>query len=262
MGAMLTVSDELLMQWIGQYLWPFVRIGAFLMTMPLFSSRLISTRIRLLFGLLLTYTVAPYLPPAPAISFWSADALLLFVNQIVIGSAIGFALQVFFQVFQVAGQFIAMQNGLGFATMVDPVNGISVAAVGQIFLILTNLLFLTLGGHLIVIEIVISSFHLIPLEDMSHNLTLCERLVHMATWMYQVAVLLSLPSVIALLISNISFGLLSRVAPQLNIFSVGFPFNMIFGLLVLWLVLEGFLPLYEMIAEEALTMAQSLLVRY
>lgn len=258
---MLLLSDEQLMVWIGQYLWPFVRIGAWLMTMPLFSSRLVSGRIRLVFALLLTYAVAPFLPPGPAISFWSAEAFLLFANQLIIGSAIGFMLQIFFQIFQVAGQFIAMQNGLGFATMVDPINGISVAAIGQIFLILTNLLFLSMGGHLIVIEIVISSFHMIPIGDTSHNMALFERIVHLATWMYQVAVLVALPSVIALLISNISFGLMARVAPQLNIFSVGFPFNMIFGLVVLWLVLQGFLPLYETIAEEALVTAQSLLIK-
>jgi flagellar biosynthetic protein FliR len=255
------VSDEIIMQWIGQYLWPFVRIGAFLMTMPLLSSRLVSTPIRLVLGLWLTIAVAPYLPAPPAIHYWSTDALLLFVNQIVIGSAIGIGMQIFFQIFQVAGQFIAMQNGLGFATMVDPVNGINVAAVGQIFLILTNLLFLSLGGHLVVIEIVISSFHILPLTDMSHNMTLFQRIVGMASWMYQVSLLIALPSVISLLISNISFGLMARLAPQLNIFSVGFPFNMIFGLVVLWVVLQGFLPLYEKIAEEALMMAQSLLIK-
>lgn len=249
------------MQWIGQYLWPFVRIGAWLMMMPLFSSRLVPARIRLAFGLLLTYAVAPYLPAAPPVTFWSAEAFVLFANQIIIGSAIGFVIQIFFQIFQVAGQFIAMQNGLGFANMVDPINGITVAAIGQVFLILTNLLFLSMGGHLIVIEIVISSFHLLPLTDTSHNMSLFERIVQLATWMYQVAVLISLPSVIALLISNISFGLMARVAPQLNIFSVGFPFNMIFGLVVLWLVLHGFLPLYEIIAEEALITAQSLLIK-
>lgn len=249
------------MQWIGQYLWPFVRIGAWLMMMPLFSSRLVPARVRLVFGLLLTYAVAPYLPAAPPVNFWSAEAFVLFANQIIIGSAIGFVIQIFFQIFQVAGQFIAMQNGLGFANMVDPINGITVAAIGQVFLILTNLLFLSMGGHLIVIEIVISSFHLLPLTDTSHNMSIFQRILQLTTWMYQVAVLISLPCVIALLISNISFGLMARVAPQLNIFSVGFPFNMIFGLVVLWLVLQGFLPLYEVIAEEALITAQSLLVK-
>jgi len=154
-----------------------------------------------------------------------------------------------------------MQNGLGFATMVDPVNGINVAAVGQIFLVITNLLFLALGGHIIIIEILISSFYAVPLMDMSHNMTLLQRLVALGSWMFEVAVILSLASVVALLISNIAFGLLARVAPQLNIFSVGFPFNMIFGLVILWILIQGFLPLYEHIAEEALITAQSLLER-
>ncbi|MEJ2669505.1 MAG: flagellar biosynthetic protein FliR [Gammaproteobacteria bacterium] len=254
------ITDEMIMQWVGQYFWPLCRVSAFMLVMPILSARFIMARVRLGLALAITVAIVPYLPPAPAVPIWSAEALFLIVNQILIGAILGFFIQLFFQVFQISGQFVAMQNGLGFATLVDPVNGINVAAVGQIFLLMTNLLFLALGGHLIVLEILISSFQVLPLADSSHNTSLMMQVVHFASWMFRSALLVALPSVTALLITNVAFGVVARVSPQLNIFSVGFPFNMAFGLVVLWVMVIGFLPIYESIAEEALLVTQRVLL--
>jgi len=254
------LTDQMIMQWVGQFFWPFTRVGAFFTAMPLFGGRLIPVRARLILAILLTYTIVPYLPTPPQVGIWSFESVAIIANQVLIGAALGFFIQIFFQVFQIAGQFIAMQNGLGFATMIDPVNGISVAAVGQIFLLMSNLLFLALGGHLIVIEVMISSFHVMPIHESGHHIVIIDRMMHFASWMFRAAVLVALPSVTALLISNLAFGLMARVAPQMNIFSIGFPFNMMFGLVVLWMMVSQFLPIYESVAEEALSAAQALLI--
>ena len=230
----MTLTEAELMGWISQYLWPFFRIGAFLYAIPLIGARSVPMRVRLMLAGAVTVIVAPLLPPMPAFQLMSIEAVQVIAQQLLTGFAMGFLVQMAFQIFTIAGQFIAMQNGLGFANMVDPTNGVSVTAVSQLYVVMVNLIFLSLQGHLAMIRMVVDSFTLLPVGTTGISPDGFDLLVKSASWMLASGVLLALPAVIALLVVNIAFGVMSKMAPQLNIISVGFPMNMVFGVVIIW----------------------------
>ena len=238
--------------WIGRYLWPLFRVTAFLMAMPVIGTQLIPMRIRLGLGVLITLAIAPLLPEMPRIEGLSLAAYLLIGQQILIGVAMAFVLQLLFQVFVLAGQMMAMQMGLGFASMVDPVNGVNVAVLSQFYLMLVTLLFLAMNGHIVAIEVLVESFHTMPVALLSFDAVLLWQLVNWSVWMFAAAMLVALPAVTAILVVNFAFGIMNRAAPQLNVFSLGFPFTMVFGLLIVFISLAGFLPQFQGLTEQAI----------
>ncbi|MCJ8270700.1 MAG: flagellar biosynthetic protein FliR, partial [Psychrosphaera sp.] len=184
-------------------------------------------------------------------------SFILIVEQLLIGIVMGFISRLMLQTFVVGGQIIAMQSGLGFASLVDPANGNSVPAIGQFFLLMTTLLFLSIDGHLLMIRLLVESFHSVPIGSTSSVLAMGYEVVLWAKWVFAAALLMSLVSIASLLIVNLSFGVMTRAAPQINVFAVGFPLTMVSGLTLLWLTLAYFLPHFEM----QFTRATSLMCR-
>jgi flagellar biosynthetic protein FliR len=179
----------------------------------------------------------------------------LFVNvmlQLAAGIGLGFATMLFFQLFVIAGQFIGMQMGLGFAAMVDPGNGVQVTVLSQFFLMLVTLTFIAMNGHLVLLEVLVAGFKQFPLGTGLPLNELALEIVRMGGWMFMGGVLVALPAVISLLVVNLAFGVMSRSAPQLNVFSLGFPFSLLFGLLIVWVLLKGWLPQFDNLSREFL----------
>ena len=256
---MFELSADQIYQWIGQYFFPFCRIGAFLTMVPIISTQLVSTRIRLILALTITVLVAP---SAQVVSFGdlvSLQSAVIIFQQIFIGLVMGFILQLLFQVFVVGGQIVAMQNGLGFATLVDPVNGINVASISQLYLMTVNILFFALNGHLALLHLIGTSFDMMPVTDKGLAPENYRELVLLASWMFSGAILVALPSIISLLVVNIAFGVISRAAPQMNIIAVGFPFTMVLGLVIIWLTLGNILPQFERLSAEAYEYAREII---
>ena len=154
---------------------------------------------------------------------------------------------------------IAMQMGLGFASMTDPANGISVVMLGQFYLTLIMMIFVALNGHLIMIEIVVRSFEVLPVSLQAIDRDSFMKVALSGTWMFSAAMLMALPAVTALLVVNMAFGIMSRAAPQLNILAVGFPFTMVLGLFINWVNLGGFLDQYMRISVFVLDYIENLL---
>lgn len=246
------ISDTQINAWIAQYFWPFCRVGAFFLALPLIGTRSIPMNVRLLFAVGITVLVAPLTGKMPHVALMSLDSYIIVFQQLIIGLALGFVVQLLFQFFVVGGQFIAMQNGLGFSSMIDPTNGLSVAAVSQIYLMMVNLIFFALNGHLALIRFIVESFRHLPVSDTGISPDALFFIAKSGSWMFENAVLLALPAVIALLVVNLAFGVMSRVAPQMNIMSVGFPLNMVAGVLILWISLSSVLPLYERTFDETM----------
>lgn len=247
-----------LQQEAGRIFLPLFRITAFFMVAPIIGTRMVPQRVRMGLSLLVTMIVVPLLPATDFHLSLSLGALLIVVQQVLIGVLFGFLLQVFFHVFVIVGQMIAMQMGLGFASMVDPSNGVSVAVVSQLFVILTTLLFLAMNGHLLMIEVMIDSFSQVPIgADFNFDNSLWQ-VANYASWMFANALLLALPAVTALLIVNLAFGVMTRAAPQLNIFSLGFPTSLILGGIFLWLSLAGFLPNFSAMQDATFINMQGL----
>jgi flagellar biosynthetic protein FliR len=236
---------------------PLFRVASMLMVMPVFGTTLIPRRVRLYFAVAITVVITPGLPPMPAVSPLDLSGLMLIAEQILVGAVLGFSLQLFFQAFAVAGQIVAIQMGMGFASMIDPANGVSVAVIGQFFTMLVTLLFLSMNGHLVVFEVLTESFTTLPVGSglmTAHYWELAGKL----GWVLGAALLLVLPAVTALLVVNIAFGVMTRAAPQLNIFSIGFPLTLVLGLFIVWVGLADILNQYQPLATEALQLLREL----
>ncbi len=254
---MLELSNGQIGAWVSSFLLPLFRIAALLMVMPIIGTQLVPTRVRLYLALAITVVIVPTLPPMPEVDALNLRSLLLIGQEVLIGAMFGFMLQLFFHVYAVIGQILSIQMGIGFAAMVDPANGISVPVLGQLLTMLTTLLFLAMNGHLVVFEVIAESFVTLPVGSgmlVGHYWELVGKL----SWVLGAGLLISLPVVTALLVVNLAFGVMTRAAPQLNIFSVGFPLTLTFGLVVVWIGMADTLNQYQNLSSVALAMLREL----
>lgn len=224
-----------LVERFSDYLWPFLRIGAFVMVMPLVGSAFVPATARLLIGIALTVVVSPVLPPYPTPGILSLAGLILIAQEIIVGIAMGFAVQLLFDAITLGGQAIAMSMGLGFAVFLDSARGVNVPVLGQFFLILGMLIFLSVDGHLALIGLIAQSFDLLPISDGGLSLPAIGMLLEWSSQVFVLALKIALPALAALIIVNLSFGVMSRAAPTLNLFAVGFPVAMLLGFVIVYL---------------------------
>jgi flagellar biosynthetic protein FliR len=228
----ISITTGQLDAWLAQLLWPFVRISSCLMVAPAFGALFIPARIRIVLAGAITLLIAPLLPSPAAIAPFSPAGVVVTVQQIIIGIAVGFSLQVLFEAVTLGGQLLANSMGLSFAFNIDPLHGVQTPVVGQLYSMLVMLTFLALDGHLRLLEVLVDGFHTMPvgMSGIGH-----EGIWSIVAWgsqLFSGALSVALPGVTALLIVNIAFGVMSRAAPQLNLFAVGFPITLVFGLLI------------------------------
>ena len=218
---------------VTAYLLPFFRIAAMLMVAPLFGARLIPARVRVVLALVLAAVIAPLIPAAPPFDSFSASAVLAVAQEVIIGGTMGFMVQMVFDAIIIGSQTIAMGMGLGFAMLVDPQRGVNVPILSQFFVLMTTMMFLALGGHLILIQVLVQSFNALPPGAASFGTDGFWTVVSWGSQMFAGAVLVALPAVVALLVVNLAYGVISRAAPTLNLFAVGFPATVLLGFLIL-----------------------------
>lgn len=243
---MIAFTSGQLEVWLAQYFWPFVRVGACFMVAPVFGANFVPARSRLVLAGAVALIVAPLLPPPNAVLF-SVQGVVITVQQIIIGVALGFALQIVFDAVGLAGQLLANSIGLSFAFNMDPLRGSSTPVLGQLYTILVTLTFLVLDGHLALIESLVDGFRTLPVGTTGLS---NDALWTLIMWTGQIvlgALSVALPGMTAMLIVNLAFGVMSRAAPTLNLFAVGFPITLMFGLVVLLVGLpsmqQGFIGL-------------------
>ncbi len=241
---------------VGSLLWPMMRIGAMLMAMPVVGTRLMPTRVKIITTFVLAVTVLPLLPELPEVEALSLQGMLISIQQVLIGVALGFTLQLVFGALMIAGESIAMSMGLGFASMIDPANGVNVPVVSQLFIIMGTLIFLALGGHLMLIQLVVSSFQSMPIAPDGVGREGFHAVFSWGSQMFIGAIWVAIPALISMLVITMAMGVMTRAAPQLNIFSVGFPVTMFMGFIILMLVLPGFLPRINQMMLEAMQVSQ------
>jgi flagellar biosynthetic protein FliR len=212
-------------------LWPMIRVSAFLLASPFFSLRAVSVRIRILLAALLTLMVYP-LVDWPIIDPYSAAGLREIFNQVLIGTLMGMLLQIVNAALVVGGQAVSGAMGLGMANMVDPNMG-NVPVLSQFFLVCSTLIFMGMGGHVLVISLVLESFKALPIGQMLAPDMLMAVLLQWSAMIFLGALLLALPIMVSLLFVNIGVGVITRAAPALNIFAVGFPAMILVGMVLL-----------------------------
>ncbi|MDQ2695967.1 MAG: flagellar biosynthetic protein FliR, partial [Pseudomonadota bacterium] len=219
---------------------------------PVFGHRGLPQRARLALAVVLTWMVLPLIPPPPALEPLSPAGLAAIAQQLLIGLSMGFMLRLVLGALEVAGQVIALQMGLGFALLVDPQNSTQLPLLSAFFNLLGILLFLSLNGHLAVVQLVVESFRTLPIGTAGIGADEVWTLAGWASRMFAGSVLIALPAIASLLVVNLAFGVMSRAAPQFNIFAVGFPLTLLLGMLILLFSLPLLLPQLRRLLTDAL----------
>jgi flagellar biosynthesis protein FliR len=230
---MINLTTGQLEAWLSTYIWPFFRIGACFMVAPLFGAQFVPPRLRLFLAGAITFIVAPLIPASDVVVF-SLQGAIVTVQQIIIGVAMGFALQLVFDALAMGGQLLSNSMGLSFAFNVDPLRGTSTPVLGQMYMLLVTLTFLAINGHLVLIEILAQGFTSMPVGTTAFG---NDGFWNIASWgshLFLGSLMVALPGMTALLVVNLAFGVMSRAAPTLNLFAIGFPITLIFGLVIIY----------------------------
>ncbi|MDN4504410.1 flagellar biosynthetic protein FliR [Alteromonadaceae bacterium BrNp21-10] len=254
------VLADTITQYMADLLLPFMRVSGMFASMVGISAKTIPPPVKVLLTLLLTTAIMPLIPPVPVEQVFSVGTFVIVIQQLVIGVGIGFISMMVLNTFVLSGQIVAMQTGLGFASIVDPVNGINVPAVGQFYLILATLLFWAFDGHLAMIRMIVMSFEAFPVGAGWWNPENFRTIAVWGSWMFIAAVTVSLAPIVSLLIINLAFGVMTKAAPQLNVFTIGFSIAQIVGLIIIWLTMDNFTVHFEMQWERALQLMCDLLM--
>ncbi len=228
-----------------------MRISAMFVSVPLFSIQAVPPRVRLILSVVITLVVMPLIPPLPPVEVFSSTGFMIAIAQIMIGLTSGFILQLVFAVVVFAGQAIALSMGLGFSTMVDPQNGQQVPVLAQLYTVTTTLLFIGLDGHLLLIQMLADSFKSLPIGVDGIDKAGIWSILEWSSRMFGGGLLLAMPVVAGLLLVNVIFGVASRAAPQLQIFSVGFPVTLMLGLMLVWKTLPDMLDQFSGMLTES-----------
>lgn len=234
---MISLTSAEINAWIVAFFFPLTRILAFLATAPPFNNAALTGRIRLLLGLAIAIAITPALPEMPAVEPASGAGLLLLAQQALIGSGMGFSMRLVFSAIDMAGNMVSMQMGLGFATAYDPQNTSQTPVISEFLGMLALLVFMGINGHLMLLATLAHSFTALPVGATAPGNGSWLNIANAGAVVFSSGLLLALPVIVALLITNIALGILGRVAPQLNLMAVGFPLTLTLGLIALALSL-------------------------
>lgn len=235
----LNIDAADLSAWVGRLWWPVLRIGGFVAVAPIASESTVPARVKIVLTLGLAFLIAPLAQAPAALSIFSAAGLLAAVQEMLIGVAIGMVVQLAFESLTLAGQTISMTMGLGFATLVDPQRGATTAVLGQMFMVIATLTYLAINGHLILLGALANSFQTLPIGTPHVDRDFLWSVASWGASVFETGLLIALPSVVALVIVNLALGVVTRAAPTLNLFSVGFPITVLAGIFVLIFGLDG-----------------------
>ncbi|PRC90789.1 flagellar biosynthetic protein FliR [Solimicrobium silvestre] len=246
---MLSISSDQLIIWVNSFIWPLTRILGLIAIAPIFGNAAIPVPMKISFGVVLALLVAPTLHNLPLIDPISLPGMLILIEQFVIGVAMGFTIQVVFGSVDLAGNLIGMSMGLGFASFFDPQTRGNTPAISQFLTLVTTMLFLSLNLHLALLSTLVESFTKLPIGvDLTLQPGIWLHIVSAASVIFSSGVQLALPIIAALLVTNIALGILTRAAPQLNIFGIGFPITMTVGFLMLFIIIPYLaLPLQKIL---------------
>lgn len=234
------------------YWWPFCRIMAVFSLAPLFSHKALSIRVRVLLAMAVTAALTAALPEMPTLDPLSLKGILTAIEQIAMGLLLGMALLLVFSIFTLVGDVVSTQLGLSMAMFNDPMNGISSASiVYQVYFILLALLFFAVDGHLVTITILYQSFVFWPVGSGIHFEGL-KTIAWSLSWVLSAALLIALPVVFCMFLVQFCFGLLNRISPAMNLFSLGFPMAIIAGLILIYLTLPNISEAYLHLTRELL----------
>jgi flagellar biosynthetic protein FliR len=252
MLTLVTITDT-----IFAIMWTSLRIGGMLMVAPILGAMFVPGRLRVLLTMVLATAMVPLAGPPPEIEPFSVAGYLAIAQEMVLGLAIGFVLKMAVEAAVLAGQLVSSGMGLSFAMVVDPQSG-GMPLLGRFYLIVASLLLLAANAHLHLIAILAESFRIIPIGSGGIAAGEARAIADFAGLMFAGALRLSLPAVVAMLMVNVAFGVISRAAPTMNLFAVGFPVTLLMGLLIILAGIDAHGAIWDRQFAEAVAMINRL----
>lgn len=230
----IVVDGSVLLATINGALWTALRIGGLVMVAPLFGTRAVPRRVKGMLALALGFAMAPLAGEPPPLPGIDPLTILLVMREVLIGVAMGFVLRLAFEAGALAGEFVAQGTGLSFAVLADPLRGTNAGVVGQWFYLCFTLLFLSMNGHLLMVELLADSWRLVPLgSSWTPDAATLRAIPEFGGRMFAMAIQIALPVVLAMLVVNLAFGVMSRAAPALNPIQLGLPASLLLGLFLM-----------------------------
>lgn len=249
---MISVTSAQLSAWLALFIFPFTRILALIASAPVLGNKQVPARVKIGLAMLLTIVIAPTLTMQPNVEPGTALGLFVLLQQLLAGLAIGFTMRLIFIAVEMSGELAGMQMGLGFASFFDPVNASFTPVVAQFLGIVAVLAFLGMDGHLYMLAALAESFHAFPISSAVPQAEVLHTLVVWGGSIFSYALQLSMPVIGALLITNLALAVLTRSAPQLNIFAIGFPITLAIGFVALALSVPYLAPLLDQVTHASL----------
>lgn len=256
---MISVTSAQLSAWLALFIFPFVRILALVASSPILGNNKVPARVKIGLSILLTILIAPTLAVQPDVDPASAAGLFVLLQQVLAGLAMGFTMRLIFTAVEMAGDIVGLQMGLGFAVFYDPQNASYTPVLAQLLGLIAALAFLSMDGHLAMLAALAGSFDTFPVTAAAPSAVALHTVAEWGSSIFMYALQLSMPVIGVLLITNLALGILTRSAPQLNLFAVGFPITLAIGFAALMLLLPTLAPVLESITRSGLNTVQSVM---
>ena len=253
-GIVLDGQDALAV--INATLWASLRVGGLLMIAPLFGTRTVPRRVKAMLAIALGFAMTPLAGPPPPLPGIDPLTVLTVAREMLIGVAMGFVLRLAFEAGALAGEFIAQGTGLAFAVLADPLRGTNAGVVGQWFYLCFTLLFLSMNGHLMIVELLADSWKAVPLvSNWAPDAARFAAVAEFGAQMFAVGIQIALPVVLAMLVVNLAFGVMSRAAPALNPIQLGLPASLLIGLVLMGTLTGQLIGPLRALLEDAFALA-------
>ena len=236
-----------------------LRIGAFLLSAPLFGARWLPLQVRVVMALSMGAVVVGLLPTVDVNTLTSSTGISVIFIEIAIGLTAGLTLTIWFAAMLMAGEKIATTAGLGYAAQVDPTTGANTPVVSQILYLFLLVIFISVDGHLLAIATMMESYRILPLGSPVALDVLIAAGIGAASSMFLSAAIIMLPIAMVLLMINVTVGIISRSAPTLNLFSFGFPITLLSVFVLLYVSVGAFGAASQNLIDSGLSNIQTII---
>ena len=236
-----------------------LRIGAFLVASPFFGSRMVPLTVRIVFSIALGLGIMSQVEFPDLQILMGASLITIVFQEIFVGLACGMVLSICFSSVILAGEKIAATSGLAFAAQIDPVSGAQSPVISQIFQLFLLILFFSLNGHLVIFDLIFKSFELVPLGSFYEFESVIEKSIQSSNTLYYNAVIIVLPIVSILFFMNLGIGFITKSAPQLNLFSFGFPLTILGTFFALYFSVDALQFVFSGLIDEAIGYLKTIL---
>jgi len=235
-----------IMQYLPNLLLVFCRITSFFVVTPIFSAKNVPTTFKV--GLSIFITLITFDTINKTVIVMDGTFLLDVIKEIVIGLLLGFVAYLFFSIVQISGAFLDLQMGFSLANIIDPMTGAQSPMIGNLKFMLATLLFLSFNGHYYFLRAIMDSYKWVPLSNQAfihvYNGQVSDFLIKTFSTVFSLSFQMAIPLVAALFLTDVGLGILTRVAPQFNIFVIGLPLKILIGFIMLILLFPITMPFY------------------